>query len=93
MGGSAALDAKTFASPLLQLLFPRPEPHRQYALLLRDLVDRLRAIDGLQGHSGLEVRTELSSFSLHGSLGFNTQRTRSHVVHFFAPFRVTSSDY
>jgi len=57
--------------------------HRQQALHLRDLVDRLLALDGLQGPSGLEIRTELSSFSLHGSLGFNTQRTRS------VPFRLS----
>jgi hypothetical protein len=30
---------------------------------------------------GLELRTELSSFSLHGSLGLNTQRTLSPFVY------------
>jgi hypothetical protein len=33
------------------------------------------------GHSGLELRTECSSFSLDGSLGFITQQTRSHFIH------------
>ena len=46
---------------------------------------------GLQGHSGLELRTELSSFSLHGSLGLNTQRTRPHFVYLLAPFWGTTS--
>ena len=77
--------------PLLQLLLPRADLHRQHVLLLRDLVDRLLALDGFQGYSGLELRAECSSFSLYGSLGFNTQRTSSHFVYPLAPFRGTTS--
>ena len=75
----------------MPLLLPRPDLHWQHALLLRDVVDRLLAFDGLQGHLGLKLRTELSSFSLHGSLGLNTLRTRSPFVYPLAPFRGTTS--
>ena len=76
--------------PLLQLILPNTDLHRQHTLGVLNLVDRLLALDGLQGHPGLELRTECSSFSLHGSLSFTTQRTRSPFVYPLALFRGTT---
>jgi hypothetical protein len=57
---------------------------------VRNLVDIHLALVGLQGHSGLELPAACSSFSLHCSLGFITQRTRYHFVYPLAPFKGTN---